>query len=208
MPKLWSETIEAHRDAVREAVLDAAADLVVGRGVAGVSMSAIAQGAGIGRATLYKYFPDVESILLAWHERQIQAHLTLLIDIRNQTQGVRDRLEAVLRAYAFLSRAGHCDAVAVRLHQGVHASRAQQHLRGFLAELVQEGVKEDVFRSDVAPEELAAFCLHALAAADGMTSDESVLKLVGVTLDALNSTQIPDAQQRTPNPPTHSAEHG
>jgi hypothetical protein len=24
--------------------------------------------AGIGRATLYKYSPDIESVLLAWHE--------------------------------------------------------------------------------------------------------------------------------------------
>ncbi len=38
-------------------------------------MLQIAEEAGIGRATPYKYFSDAEAILLAWHERQISAHL-------------------------------------------------------------------------------------------------------------------------------------
>jgi AcrR family transcriptional regulator len=37
-------------------------------------MSQIAAETGIGRATLYKYFPDVEAILVAWHERQVAEH--------------------------------------------------------------------------------------------------------------------------------------
>jgi AcrR family transcriptional regulator len=32
----------------------------------------------IGRATLYKYFPDVESILVAWHARDFAGHLARL----------------------------------------------------------------------------------------------------------------------------------
>src|SRR4051812_5802487 len=65
MPKIWSQTIEAHRDAVREATINATAALVAEHGLTGVTMSQIAKDTGIGRATLYKYFPDVESILRA-----------------------------------------------------------------------------------------------------------------------------------------------
>ena len=75
MPKLWNETIEAHRRAVHDAALDTAAALVAERGLLSVTMSQIAEETGIGRATLYKYFPDVEAILIAWHERQIARHL-------------------------------------------------------------------------------------------------------------------------------------
>lgn len=187
MPKLWNETIETHRYAVRGAVLDAAADLVAGQGVSGVTMSAIAQAAGIGRATLYKYFPDVESILLAWHERQIQAHLAELTQIRDQTVGVRQQLEAVLHAYAFRSDSGHGDAEGARLHQGGHAGRAHQHLHSFVAGLIKEGADAGVFRTDVAADELAAFCLHALEAAAGVTAPDAVLRLVKVTFGALES---------------------
>lgn len=191
MPTLWNETIDTHRGAVRGAVLDAAAQLVGNHGVSGVTMSAIAQTAGIGRATLYKYFPDVESILLAWHERQIQAHLTELIRIRDRTAGVRQQLEAVLNAYAFLSHTGRGHADAARLHKGGHAGRAQDHLRSFLTELIHKGADGTVFRTDVPAEELAAFCLHALESAEDLTSHDAVSRLVRVTLDALQSSQSP-----------------
>ncbi len=75
MPKLWTETIQTHRNQVRDAILDTTAALVAEQGLLQVTMSQIAEQAGIGRATLYKYFPDIESILLAWHDRQITAHL-------------------------------------------------------------------------------------------------------------------------------------
>jgi len=65
VPKLWTVTIEEHRRAVRDATLDTTAALVAERGLASVPMSQIAAETGIGRATLYKYFPDVEAILAA-----------------------------------------------------------------------------------------------------------------------------------------------
>jgi AcrR family transcriptional regulator len=75
VPRLWDDTIQAHRAAVRDAILDTAAALVAEHGLLAVTMSQIAETTGIGRATLYKYFPDVEANLVAWHERQITAHL-------------------------------------------------------------------------------------------------------------------------------------
>ena len=75
MPKLWNETIDAHRRAVRDATLNTTAALVAEHGLLSVTMSQIAEQTGIGRATLYKYFPDVEAILFAWHERQVSGHL-------------------------------------------------------------------------------------------------------------------------------------
>lgn len=187
MPKLWNDTIETHRETVRGAVLDAAALMIASQGAAGVTMSAIAQKAGIGRATLYKYFPDVESILSAWHERQVQAHLAELVRVRDRTVGVREQLEAVLHAYAFLSGSGHGHGSEqmARLHQGGHIGHARKSLLLFLAGLIREGAGAGAFRTDVAPEELAAFCLGALEASVGLTSSDAVHRLVGVTLDAL-----------------------
>ena len=84
VPKLWTDTIEAHRRAVHDATLDTTAALVAEHGLAAVTMSQIAAQAGIGRATLYKYFPDVEAILVAWHDRQIARHLDYLAEIRDR----------------------------------------------------------------------------------------------------------------------------
>src|SRR5690349_10303288 len=78
VPKLWTETIDAHRAAVRDAALNAMAALVAERGLVSLTMSQIAERAGVGRATLYKYFPDAQAVLTAWHERQINVHLDRL----------------------------------------------------------------------------------------------------------------------------------
>src|SRR3979411_1015681 len=123
VPKLWNDTIEAHRHAVRDAVLDATAALVSEHGLASVSMSRIAEETGIGRATLYKYFPDVESILLAWHERQIAAHLEQLVAVRDQEQDPVRRLHAVLETYALVSmesRGHHDNELAASMHRDQH----------------------------------------------------------------------------------------
>src|SRR6266487_832162 len=103
VPKLWDETIEAHRRSVRQAILDTTAGLVAEHGLRAVTMSQIAEQTGIGRATLYKYFPDVDAILLSWHEQQIAGHLGYLAEVRDQAGTGSERLAAVLEAYALIA---------------------------------------------------------------------------------------------------------
>jgi len=95
VPRLWDETIEVHRRAVHEAILDTAAALVSERGLLSLTMSKVAEETGIGRATLYKYFPDVGSVLAAWHDRLVTAHLRHLIEARD---GAGDAVVDDLRA--------------------------------------------------------------------------------------------------------------
>src|SRR5438105_15409248 len=102
VPKLWNQTIEAHRREVRDAILATTAALASQHGLLSVTMSQIAEETGIARATLYKYFPDVEAILVAWHERQISGHLQQLAHVRDQAGDPHERLEAMLAAYAFI----------------------------------------------------------------------------------------------------------
>jgi AcrR family transcriptional regulator len=188
MPKLWSETIEAHRRDVRDAILNTTAALVAEHGLLSVTMSQIAEETGIGRATLYKYFPDVEAILLAWHERKIAGHLEYLAKVRDQAGAAGDRLEAVLEAYALISHEshGHHDAqLAAFLHRDEQVTRAQQHLRNMIRDLLIEGAEAGDLRDDVAPDELATYCLHALTAARSLRSAAAVRRLVTVTLAGL-----------------------
>lgn len=51
-------------------ILDAAADLFVERGVAGVGMAEIAHAAGCSRATLYRYFTDRGQLHVAFVHRE------------------------------------------------------------------------------------------------------------------------------------------
>jgi AcrR family transcriptional regulator len=190
MPKLWTETIEAHRREVRDAILDTTAALVAEHGVRSVTMSQIAEETGIGRATLYKYFPDVEAILRAWHERQITGHLGYLSQVRDQAGDAGDRLEAVLEAYALISHQthGHPDAeLEALLHRDEQGQllRARRQLRAMIRDLLTEGAETGELRDDVAPDELATYCLHALTAASSLPSKTAVRRLVTVILTGL-----------------------
>jgi AcrR family transcriptional regulator len=198
MPRIWSQTIEAHRDAVREATINATAALVAVHGLTGVTMSQIAKDTGIGRATLYKYFPDVESILRAWHERQIDQHLKELLRIRDQTTGVAERLGAVLTAYgkAISHRRAHDDDLAGMLHRGEHVAAAHQRLREFLRDLIADAAAAGAVRQDIPADELALYCLHALAATASLHDPAAVERLVQTTLTGLGSrSAVP--QRRT-----------
>jgi AcrR family transcriptional regulator len=185
VPKLWNETIEAHRRAVRYATLDTTAALVAEQGLASVTMSQIAEATGIGRATLYKYFPDVEAILVAWHERQVTGHLEQLAEVRNQPGDARKRLEAVLEAFALIQHEHHGTDLAALLHRREHVARAQQHLKDFIRDLLIEGAETGDLRDDVPPDELASYCLHALTTANSLPSKAAVRRLITVTLAGL-----------------------
>ena len=193
MPRLWDETIEAHRRAVRDATLDTTAALVAQHGLASVTMSQIAEQTGIGRATLYKYFPDVEAILVAWHERLVTGHLAQLASVRDRPGRVGERLEAVLETYALILHEHHRGELAALLHQGAHVARAHQHLSDFICDLLTEGAASGDVRDDVTSEELASYCLHAITAATSLPSKAAVRRLVSVILAGLQPLRsLPD----------------
>ena len=185
MPRLWSDTIEEHRRDVRAAIMDATANLVAARGLRGVTMSEIAATTGIGRATLYKYFPSVEAILVAWHDNQIRGHLERLAELGDRGDEPVERLAAVLETYALIQHEHDASELGRHLHRGEHVARAQRQLIDLIRDLVDDGAASGDLRNDVPSEELARYCLHALAAASNLGSKAAVRRLVAVTLDGL-----------------------
>jgi AcrR family transcriptional regulator len=196
VPRLWNETVETHRRAVSDAILDTTATLVAKHGLRSVTMSQIAEETGIGRATLYKYFPDVDAILLAWHERQVGDHLALLEKLRDGTDSPGERLEAVLEAFALIhydfaahqrhgGSATNGSDIAALLHRGEHVALAHKRLSDFMRDLLTEGARAGAVRTDIAPGELADYSLHTLTAAGALPSKAAVRRLVALTLSGL-----------------------
>lgn len=195
MPRLWTQTIETHRREVGDAILDATAALVAEHGLRGVTMSQIATEAGIGRATLYKYFPDVESILIAWHERHVSGHLVDLAQLSQDADDPRQALDSVLGAYALLiferTHQSGGTHVAALVHQGEHVAGIEQRLRAFFGDLLADAAQAGYVRQDVAAPELATYCLHALGAAANAPSKAAIRRLVEVTLTGLYTNNTP-----------------
>jgi AcrR family transcriptional regulator len=187
VPKLWNETIEAHRREVRDAILDSTAALAAENGPLSVTMSQVAEKVGIGRATLYKYFPDVEAILHAWHAREIAGHLAQLTEVRDRTDGARARVEAVLEAYALITHGSHSHGdtdLGTFLHRdsGNHLAHAHRHLHHMVQDLLTEAAQAGDVRDDIPPGELTHYCLSALTAARTLSSEAAVRRLVTLTL--------------------------
>lgn len=56
----------------RRAILDAAVELIIEKGVRGASMRAIARAAGVGDATIYNYFPTKEALLYGYYSDSLE----------------------------------------------------------------------------------------------------------------------------------------
>lgn len=69
MPKITEPTIAAHRARTRERIMAAVDALIRAEGINRVSMTDVADAAGLTRTALYNYFPDKSSLLLAFTEQ-------------------------------------------------------------------------------------------------------------------------------------------
>jgi AcrR family transcriptional regulator len=153
-------------------------------------MSQIAAKTGIGRATLYKYFPDVESILIAWHHQHVAVHLEHLTAVRDQADDPGARLEAVLAGYARIvrgmARQRYGPELTTLVHRDEHVAGPRQQLHDLIRDVLADATATGHVRDDIAPDELATYCLHALAAAGDLPSETAVRRLVTLTLTGLH----------------------
>lgn len=161
--------MDSHRREVRGAILKAVGHVVASRGLLAVSMSEVAETAGIGRATLYKYFSDVQQLLAAWHADAVAAHLAELAALASGPGQPEARLRSVLQGYEQIcrQRARHGgEGVGAALHHSPADQQPEDQLRNLVAGLIAEAAMAGTVRADVAPKLLAGFCVAALGAAD------------------------------------------
>lgn len=99
--------MSAERAEVRDRILAATIEVVAGTGLAGMRMEEVARSAGVGRATLYRYFPGGKEQLvneaITWEVGRFFRDLALEVA---DTPDLRGRLERGLM-FAHRSMAGH-----------------------------------------------------------------------------------------------------
>jgi AcrR family transcriptional regulator len=189
VPKLWKDTVEEHRRDVRTAILDAAWRLASERGLLGVTMAQVAEHAGIGRATLYKYFGGVEAILVAAHAEHVDRHLAELQAARAAATSADEALSRLLQGYARICfHRGTTEAPDLHalVHDGERHGHSQARLVGLFADAVAAAQQSGAVRTDVKSDELASYCVHALEAAGELTGAAAVDRLVAVVAAGLS----------------------
>lgn len=187
MPKLWDTTMDGHRRQVNNAILDATAELIAEHGPLSVAMSAIAERAGIGRATLYKYFPDVESILVAWHTRDFGEHLNRLKALSEaEDVELKDVAEFVCAQRRHHPRHDGADILGTLAHalagaEGVPGDAIEREIIAVLTDLLTRLASKKEVRDDEDPELLARWLLHA-AHAPAELADQAISQLIADSL--------------------------
>jgi AcrR family transcriptional regulator len=99
--------VSAERAEVRDRILAATIEVVAGTGLGGLRMEEVARAAGVGRATLYRYFPGGKEQLvneaITWEVGRFFRDLALEVA---DAPDLRGRLERGLM-FAHRSMAGH-----------------------------------------------------------------------------------------------------
>jgi AcrR family transcriptional regulator len=137
---------------IDDRIVHAALALINEHGLGGVTMSQVADAAGVARQTLYNRYGDIDSIVATTIERHNQESLDLLASAITVTESPEDRLEQLVRHFASIGAHSHhsvdlLGALASELRAGLDAYRhaIEEHIRA----IIDEGMRADNFRSDL-----------------------------------------------------------
>jgi TetR/AcrR family transcriptional regulator, cholesterol catabolism regulator len=137
----------------KQAILDAAQELLSRHGYAGLSMRELALESGLAKATIYHYFQDKEEIFRQVLERDMRTVHEHVVAAMAKEEGTLAKLRAVIYTYFALMHARRSIIMSVireigenkPLFREVMCSHQRTHLRP-LIELIQQGIDEGIFR--------------------------------------------------------------
>lgn len=161
--------------------------LIAEQGMSNVTISAVAERAGVSRQTVYNHFTDIDSIILAVHERHdVMAQTgTLLGTAATAPEKIELLIRHTVGAYT------HTGAAAALVHGlGPGAQeRLRRHAeegRDLIASILEEGMAAKVFRDDLDPK-LDARLIQGTLTAAGEAAAEAGADLPRITAAATRS---------------------
>jgi TetR/AcrR family transcriptional regulator, transcriptional repressor for nem operon len=129
-------------DVRREQILDAAARVLVERGLAATTMADVAEAASLAKGTVYLYFASKAELLAGLRARFLEGFAALLDPPAGSGpgMGVADRIERLVAAAYDFALANH-ELHHVLFHEaGFGEADAFTRIRAALAELIEEGL--------------------------------------------------------------------
>jgi TetR/AcrR family transcriptional regulator, mexCD-oprJ operon repressor len=162
----------------------------------------IAAAAGVGRATLYRYFPTREALLEALEAQAHEELAARITDAGLDRVPVPEALERLLRAFLAVS---DCYVVLVREHGKDHHGMDQHHkeldseLMAPIQAVFQRGVDDGILRDDLGIDALmelfGGIVLASLKAGVPRTlgAEETAATLVSYFLDGARRRDQPPA---------------
>ncbi len=107
MPKIIGATLADHRELTRQRLFDALSDLLADKPFDTITMSEIAERAGVGRTAVYNHFADKESLLLAFMRQTTTEFARVLQTALGGQDDPIEQLRIYIRAYLELKEHFH-----------------------------------------------------------------------------------------------------
>lgn len=147
MPDLWADSLEAHRNLVRERLLTAFAGLAAELPFDDITVTAVAERAGLARSAVYNYVASKHDLLLA-HTAGVTSRWVDRLT-RDGDGPVAARLgrfvAATLRVFAEDRLAGQGADIQLDADQHRRLMVALSPVRDHLSALIAEGVADGTF---------------------------------------------------------------
>jgi AcrR family transcriptional regulator len=185
----WQEQLADARIGLRRAIQEAALRLVGELGMPNVTMSSVAEEAGVSRQTLYNHYPDLESMILDAARTEIDLAGGIISDVVASAPDaataldvyVRGTLSSPTRNEIVISGAGMSPERETEIFEMLEP--IHQNLRGILA----KGVEDGSFRDDLVPEDVSEVLFHMIGSGRrlihiGRDPDSVAETIVGLVL--------------------------
>ena len=149
MPKILGSSLAEHRERTRTALFGALSELMSQRSFDKITLSDVANHAGVGRTAVYNHFADKEDLLLAFMEHEAGRYAEELSRALAGTQDPIDRLRIYVRQQALIARHFHFPAsgplseVVSRGTAGrlkAHGALVAQMLASILTDAMDQGL--------------------------------------------------------------------
>ncbi len=167
----WDATLSRHRSRNRERIAATAMELIGEHGLAHVTMSSLAERAGVSRATLYHYFPDLDHVLLAWVELQVDRFVSRVAQLAGEEPDPRARLALIIAQLTdyFASRdhrlgLEQLGTLAVAPVTARAVAERMSPLMELVSDCLRTGQRMGQFRAELDPEVHASLILGLLGA--------------------------------------------
>ena len=152
MPKGIPLTEEVHQRRRKE-IFDASVHLFLQKGFNETSMREIAEAAGIGKSTLYDYYPSKEQILVSYFENEIYKITRSAQQIIQQDSTITEKLSRIMQMHlgflienkqTFLKISLEAQRLSLESQNQIQAARHAYQDK--LCALIEEGTRLGEFR--------------------------------------------------------------
>ena len=164
-------------------------ELMAEEGLGSVTMTAIAERAGVARQTLYNHFTDVEQIVIVGIEEYTQIGSAHLTDLLDATPAAEDKLDLLARHTVAGARHGHPSTEirsALSSDARAHLDEHVMTIRSLIESIIAGGIDDGSFDESIDPGVYAVLVEGLLLAAGDLAVErDDPAEAASVTSDAI-----------------------